>query len=125
VEVRRDYLTAQEEDFYQALYSQSQTQFASYVQVHTAYVYGVYIQAGTVLNHYAHIFELLSKLRQAAAHPFLVVHKNPSQQNSGTYVCGLCHDVAEEPIASKCKHVFCRQDIRYENFPLGWQLNDV
>jgi DNA repair protein RAD16 len=55
---------------------------------------------------------LLSKLRQAADHPFLVVHKRPTGENPGAYVCGLCHEVAEEPIASRCKHVFCREDIR-------------
>ncbi|KAJ3270083.1 hypothetical protein HDV01_000577 [Terramyces sp. JEL0728] len=26
------------------------------------------------------------------------------------YVCGICHEEAEDPIISKCKHVFCRQD---------------
>ena len=100
VEVRRDFMNEQEEDFYQSLFSESRTKFASYVR------------AGTVLNHYALIFELLSKLRQAADHPFLVVHKQASAENPGTYVCGLCHDVAEDPISSKCKHVFCREDIR-------------
>jgi DNA repair protein RAD16 len=48
VQVRKDYFNPQEEDFYEALYSESQTQFESYVR------------AGTVLNNYAHIFELLS-----------------------------------------------------------------
>lgn len=57
-------------------------------------------------------FELLSRLRQAADHPFLVVHKSITKENPGTYVCGLCHDVAEEPIAASCKHVFCREDIK-------------
>ena len=42
----------------------------------------------------------------------MVVHKQATKENPGTYVCGRCHDVAEEPIASKCKHVFCREDIR-------------
>ena len=86
VEIRRDTMNAQEEDFYNALYSETRTQFAGYVR------------AGTVLNHYAHIFELLSRLRQAADHPFLVVHKRASKENPGVYVCGLCHDVCEEPI---------------------------
>jgi DNA repair protein RAD16 len=99
VEVRRDYFNDVEEDFYVALYAESRTQFANYVR------------AGTVLNNYAHIFELLSKLRQAVDHPYLVVHKRASEENPGTYVCGICHDEAEEPIAARCKHVFCREDI--------------
>ncbi|KAJ3107218.1 hypothetical protein HDU97_004638 [Phlyctochytrium planicorne] len=29
-----------------------------------------------------------------------------------TAVCGICQDEAEDPIISKCKHVFCREDIK-------------
>jgi len=43
VEIRSDYFNEQEEDFYEALYSETQTQFASYVR------------EGTVLNNYAHM----------------------------------------------------------------------
>jgi DNA repair protein RAD16 len=42
-----------EEDFYEALYADSKTQFMSYVQ------------SGTVLNNYAHVFQLLSRMRQS------------------------------------------------------------
>ncbi len=41
---RRDLFSPPEEDFYRSLYADSATAFAAYVQ------------AGTVLNHYAHIF---------------------------------------------------------------------
>ena len=27
-------------------------------------------------------------------------------------VCAICHEEAEDPILSKCKHVFCREDAR-------------
>ena len=40
-----------EHDFYEALYTQSQAHFGSFVQ------------AGTLVNNYAHIFELLIRLR--------------------------------------------------------------
>jgi DNA repair protein RAD16 len=33
-----------------------------------------YVDRGTLLHNYAHIFELLSRLRQAVDHPYLVVH---------------------------------------------------
>ena len=56
-----DFLKIQE-DFYQALYTQSQAQFATYVA------------QGTVLNNYAHIFDILIRLRQAVDHPYLVIH---------------------------------------------------
>ena len=51
--LRKDRFDASEQDFYEALYTQSQAQF------------GEYITAGTVLNNYAHVFELLIRLRQA------------------------------------------------------------
>lgn len=55
VTLRKDRFDASEQDFYEALYTQSQAQF------------GEYITAGTVLNNYAHVFELLIRLRQARA----------------------------------------------------------
>ena len=41
-------------------YTQSQAQFNTYVR------------AGSVLNNYAHIFDILIRLRQAVVHPYLV-----------------------------------------------------
>ena len=55
VTLRKDRFDASEQDFYEALYTQSQAQF------------GAYIEAGTVLNNYAHVFELLIRLRQASS----------------------------------------------------------
>ena len=51
VKVRMDSLDTFEEDFYEAMYTQSQAQFNTYVD------------AGTVLNNYAHIFDILIRLR--------------------------------------------------------------
>lgn len=55
--LRKDTLDEREADFYEALYTQSQAQF------------GAYVSAGTVVNNYAHIFDLLIRLRQAVDHP--------------------------------------------------------
>lgn len=51
--LRKDALDEREADFYEALYTQSQAQF------------GAYVRAGTLVNNYAHIFDLLIRLRQA------------------------------------------------------------
>ncbi|GIM01562.1 hypothetical protein Vretimale_6352, partial [Volvox reticuliferus] len=59
--LRRDRFDELEEDYYQALYTQSQAQF------------GAYVESGTLLNNYAHIFDLLIRLRQAVDHPYLVI----------------------------------------------------
>mmetsp|Transcript_9849 Transcript_9849/g.24246 ORF Transcript_9849/g.24246 Transcript_9849/m.24246 type:complete len:1443 (-) Transcript_9849:103-4431(-) len=55
-------LDEQERDFYDCIYQQSRSKFDTYVD------------KGTLLHNYAHIFDLLSRLRQAVDHPYLVIH---------------------------------------------------
>jgi DNA repair protein RAD16 len=118
--LRRDRFDPQEQDYYEALYTQSRAQF------------GTFVQAGTVLNNYAHVFELLIRLRQAVNHPYLVVHSasaQHAQQGGGAFgavaaalgspaaapaaagegvVCGICHDPVEDAVSAACGHSFCR-----------------
>uniref|UniRef100_A0A804QVC2 SNF2 N-terminal domain-containing protein n=1 Tax=Zea mays TaxID=4577 RepID=A0A804QVC2_MAIZE len=54
VALRRDSFDKNEMEFYEALYTQSVTQFDAYVD------------AGTLMNNYAHIFDLLTRLRQVS-----------------------------------------------------------
>jgi len=49
-------------DFYESIYKQSRAKFDTYVD------------KGTLLHNYAHIFDLLARLRQAVDHPYLVIH---------------------------------------------------
>ena len=62
-----------------------------------------------MLNNYAHIFELLMRMRQSVNHPWLVTHRGESKHDKDA--CGICYEVAEDPIISDCKHVFCREDM--------------
>ena len=55
VVLRKDRFDDREMDFYEALYTQSQAQF------------GTFVQSGTLLQNYAHIFDLLIRLRQVRA----------------------------------------------------------
>lgn len=97
VTIRRDYFNEQEKDLYQSLYSDSKRSYDSYVE------------KGVVLNNYANIFTLLTRMRQLADHPDLVLKRmNGADQVKGIIVCQLCNDEAEEPIKSKCHHKFCR-----------------
>ncbi|DBA87235.1 hypothetical protein WJX77_012520 [Trebouxia sp. C0004] len=110
ITLRKDRFDEREDDFYEALYTQSQAQFATYVQT------------GTVVNNYAHIFDLLIRLRQAVDHPYLVVHsatapgaaeaqkKLQEEEAQGLLqgICGVCHDPLEDPVVSVCQHAFCR-----------------
>jgi hypothetical protein len=56
-------LTVEERDVYRALLQRSRTKF------------GEYVQEGRVLNNYASILEMLLRLRQCCAHPFLVLSR--------------------------------------------------
>ena len=108
VVLRRDAFSAMEQDYYEALYTQSKVQFGSYVE------------AGTVLNNYAHIFDLLIRLRQAVNHPYLVIFSNSAMEKASASVlqtqqpaetdttCALCRDPAEDPVTATCNHTFCR-----------------
>jgi DNA repair protein RAD16 len=98
-----------EEDFYNALYTQTQSSFNDYVN------------EGTLLNNYAHIFDLLMRMRQAVDHPYLVVYskKDTVRQDAaragqaavanGSVDCDLCHEPPTDRVLSSCcQAAFCR-----------------
>jgi len=96
-----------EEDFYNALYTQTKSSFDDYVV------------EGTLLNNYAHIFDLLTKMRQAVDHPYMIVY---SKKNAGKFAalnapavangsidCDLCHEPPTDRVVSSCcGAAFCR-----------------
>ncbi|KAG0259937.1 DNA repair protein rad16 [Mortierella polycephala] len=98
--VARYLFNEEEEDLYESLFTDTQRKFSTYVE------------QGTVLNNYANIFELLTKMRQMVDHPDMVLKKvKPGQVGlPETLVCSICQEEAEDPIVSKCHHLFCRED---------------
>ncbi|CEM04117.1 unnamed protein product [Vitrella brassicaformis CCMP3155] len=108
VKIRRDPLTKEEKDFYESLFMQTKTKFDAFVD------------KGTLLHNYAHIFDLLSRLRQAVDHPYLIVHGPlsnsldaplpSSSRATNMDICGLCQEnvLLEERVVSKCHHSFHR-----------------
>jgi SNF2 family DNA or RNA helicase len=66
---------------------------------------------------YSNIFSLITRMRQMACHPDLVIR---SRNNAGVFgneegeatVCRLCNDVAEDAIQAKCRHIFDRECIK-------------
>lgn len=117
VMIRRDTLSPAERDFYEGLYKQTRTQFDTYVE------------AGTLLHNYAHIFDLISRLRQAVDHPYLIIYGNlappsdsqtlslddvpvipaPGRSVEAVDVCGICQDEIDKNhklATAACKHVF-------------------
>ncbi|XP_057750711.1 DNA repair protein RAD16-like isoform X1 [Arachis stenosperma] len=104
VSLRKDSLDIKEQDYYESLYNESQAQFNTYVE------------ENTLMNNYAHIFDLLTRLRQAVDHPYLVVYSQatairqsnlPSNGNV-EQACGLCHEPVEDPVVTSCEHIFCK-----------------
>lgn len=107
VEVRYDKFNEEEEDLYESLYSDTTRKFSTY------------LDQGTVLNNYSNIFTLLTRMRQLACHPDLVLRSKTGVTNkllgeeTGTiHVCRICQDEAEDAIMSKCRHIFCRECVR-------------
>ncbi|KAK8849448.1 hypothetical protein IAR55_004781 [Kwoniella newhampshirensis] len=101
--VRRDFFSPQEKELYMSLFSNAKRQFATY------------IDQGTVLNNYSNIFSLITRMRQMACHPDMVLKSKNSILNHGAKegtVCRICSDTAEDAIVSACKHVFDRECIR-------------
>jgi len=99
-----------EVDFYENIYKGSRAKFDAYVA------------KGTLLHNYAHIFDLLSRLRQAVNHPYLVVHANydgkldvngaplkPIAASNDKDICAICQDAVAEPVVSVCQHIFHRE----------------
>jgi len=107
VSIRPVRLHPVEEDFYNALYTQSRSSFEDYVA------------SGTVLNNYAHIFDLLTKMRQAVNHPYLILFSKKAAEKrllkgppvaNGSVDCDLCHEPPTERVVSACCGAgFCRE----------------
>lgn len=103
--VRRDYFSPEEKELYLSLFSDAKRQFSTY------------LDQGTVLNNYSNIFSLLTRMRQMACHPDLVIRSKANatafvpDEGEGT-VCRLCNEFAEDAIQSKCHHVFDRECIK-------------
>lgn len=113
-----------EEDFYNALYTQTKTSFNDYVA------------DSTLLNNYAAIFDLLMRMRQAVDHPYLVVYSKkggPTQGGvnqpavaNGSVDCDLCHEPPTDRVLSSCCHAaFCRSCVVDYMSSLLSESNDV
>ncbi len=71
-------LSEHEMDFYECIYKQTNSKFNTYVA------------KGTLMHNYAHIFELLSKLRQAVDHPYLVTCSDSHLESALVAQQGVC-----------------------------------
>jgi DNA repair protein RAD16 len=97
--VRQDKFSEEEEDLYTSLYQEGTRKF------------NTYLDQGTVLNNYSNIFTLLTRMRQMACHPDLVLRSKTGMAakmlgeaaGEGVHVCRLCTDEAEDAIMSKVR----------------------
>ncbi|KAF8075888.1 SNF2 family N-terminal domain-containing protein [Lyophyllum atratum] len=104
--VRKDYFSPEEKDLYLSLYTNAKREFSTYVD------------QGTVLNNFSNIFTLLTRLRQMACHPDLVLRSKTNARSftnddlEEATVCRICNDIAEDAIQAKCRHIFDRACIK-------------
>jgi DNA repair protein RAD16 len=121
--VRRDHFSPEEKELYLSLFSDAKREFSTYLDAGTLLNSESYAQYGVALAHkgtttdYSNIFSLITRMRQMACHPDLVIRskKNASMFGNGegeATVCRLCNDVAEDAIQSKCRHIFDRECIK-------------
>jgi DNA repair protein RAD16 len=123
--VRRDYFSPEEKELYLSLFSDAKRQFSTYVDSgtllnsessHEMKKKKVAVHSRTNLD-YSNIFSLITRMRQMACHPDLVIRsKNNAKMFGGedgeATVCRLCNDVAEDAIQAKCRHIFDRECIK-------------
>jgi len=64
-------------------------------------------KCGSVLKNYAHILELLLRLRQACDHPQLVLSSNTRNDSISLTQCHACFECVEDAILTNCNHVIC------------------
>jgi DNA repair protein RAD16 len=121
--VRRDYFSPEEKELYLSLFSDAKREFSTYVDAGTLLNSEYFTPSGTLpdLNgttpDYSNIFSLITRMRQMACHPDLVIRgKNNTGQFGETEgeatVCRLCNDIAEDAIQAKCRHIFDRECIK-------------
>ena len=95
-----------EEDFYNSVFTQTTSSFNDYVA------------EGTLMNNYAHIFDLLMRMRQAVCHPYLVVYskRDVARRSAAAHIvsngsvdCHLCDEPPTQRVVSTCcQTAFCK-----------------
>lgn len=76
VAIRRDFFSEEELEVYKSLYQDVTRR------------YNTYVEEGTILNNYANVFDLLTRMRQASNHPDLV----KTIRKGSSLVCVVCND---------------------------------
>ncbi|XP_069143572.1 ATP-dependent helicase rhp16-like [Solanum lycopersicum] len=105
--VRKDSLDDRENDYYKTLCRRSQEQL------------DIFVQDGTMINKNCHIFAIITRLRQAVDHPYIVMYSRKElasgNEEAGDVeqLCHLCHDAVEDPVVTCCRHMFCRACMIY------------
>ncbi|XP_049414533.1 ATP-dependent helicase rhp16-like [Solanum stenotomum] len=107
VTVRKDSLDDREYDYYKTLCRGSQAQL------------DIFVQDGNVINKHGHIFAMITHLRQAADHPYLVMYSRKELASGNKEArdveqsCDWCHDAVQDLEVTCCRHVFCRACMNY------------
>lgn len=135
--VRRDYFSPEEKEVYLSLFSDATRQFGTYVDqgtvLNSEYLHRIskFCYSIKLLLDYSNIFSLLTRMRQMACHPDLVLR---SKTNTNQFVeevgeatlCRICNEIAEDAIQAKCRHIFDRECIKqYLEVVFEDQVRDI
>ncbi|WMV38995.1 hypothetical protein MTR67_032380 [Solanum verrucosum] len=107
VTVRKDSLDDREYDYYKTLCRRSQAPL------------DIFVQDGNVINKHGHIFAMITRLRQAADHPYLVMYSRKELASGNKEArdveqsCDWCHDAVQDLEVTCCRLVFCRAYMNY------------
>ena len=104
-------------------FGEQEKDLSTSVMTNSTRTFDTYVSRGVMLNNYANIFGLILHMRQIANHPDLLLKKK-SVTGHNVLVCGLCAETAEEPIRSRCHHVFCRSCARQYTESMDGQQPD-
>eukprot|EP01130_Rhizamoeba_saxonica_P018421 TRINITY_DN9210_c0_g1_i1.p1 TRINITY_DN9210_c0_g1~~TRINITY_DN9210_c0_g1_i1.p1 ORF type:complete len:829 (-),score=168.41 TRINITY_DN9210_c0_g1_i1:45-2531(-) len=87
--------TPQERQIYNELWNSSKQKFNELSE-----------KVGGILNNYAHVLEILLRLRQVCNHPQLAESAVCQME------CLVCMNVLNNPVKTKCEHVYCSSCIQ-------------
>jgi DNA repair protein RAD16 len=88
-------------------FGEVENDFANSIMTNSKRNFETYVAQGVMLNNYANIFGLIMQMRQVADHPDLLLKKD-AEGGQNIIECSICESRAEDPVASKCHHHFCR-----------------
>lgn len=95
-----------ERDFYNKIYTTVKEQIDKFVDTTKQNKFLIDKDESKEARSYMNVLTLIQKMRLSVNHPYLI------QNYKQIPICGYCNNEVEDPVISKCNHIFCREEIR-------------